>query len=74
MTAETALNEQVSAWLADFEAALAAGDTARAVEFFAAVSYWRDLVAFTWNIKTMEGTAAIAAMLGSVLEDVAPRN
>ena len=25
--------------------------------------YWRDLVAFTWNIKTLEGKDAIRAML-----------
>lgn len=26
-------------------------------------SYWRDLVAFTWNVKTMEGRDEITAML-----------
>jgi putative flavoprotein involved in K+ transport len=31
-------------------------------------------VAFTWNIKTMEGPAAIAAFLTATLADVEPRN
>jgi len=35
--------------------ALSAGDVERAVELFQTDCYWRDLVTFTWNIKTMEG-------------------
>ena len=38
-----------------FDAALAAGDIGRAVDQFEEDCYWRDLVAFTWNIKTIEG-------------------
>ena len=34
--------------------------------------YWRDLVSFTWNIKTCEGKDAIAAMLGATLAQVQP--
>ena len=30
---------------------------------FAVDSFWRDLVSFTWNIKTIEGRDAIADML-----------
>ena len=30
---------------------------------FAPESYWRDLVAFTWNIKTIEGRDEIRDML-----------
>ena len=47
--------ERVDAWLADFEAALAVRDIDRVVGKFATDSFWRDLVAFTWNIKTVEG-------------------
>ena len=46
---------EVDQWLARFGEALEQGDAARAVELFAPESYWRDLVAFTWNIKTVEG-------------------
>lgn len=38
---------RVDAWLADFEAALAARDLDRAAAMFAPDSYWRDLVSFT---------------------------
>ena len=40
---------------------------------FAEESYWRDLVSFTWNIKTLEGRAEIADMLRAQLEHVQPR-
>ena len=56
-------------WLAAFAAALKQGD---ATELFAEQCYWRDLVAFTWNIVTLEGRPAIAAMLKARLGDVRP--
>ena len=46
---------EVHHWLGRFEDALAAGDGAAAAELFLDDSFWRDLVAFTWNIKTVEG-------------------
>ena len=55
--------QRVDAWLADFEAALAVRDIERVVAKFATDSFWRDLVAFTWNIKTVEGRDEIADML-----------
>jgi putative flavoprotein involved in K+ transport len=63
---------QVTSWLSDFAAALSAGDPAAAAALFAEDCYWRDLVAFTWNIKTLEGRAAIAGMLGQTLPRVQP--
>ncbi len=63
---------QVAAWLSDFEAALAARDIDRVVAKFATDSFWRDLVAFTWNIKTVEGRDGIAGMLTAQLDDTAP--
>ncbi|MEU6268632.1 flavin-containing monooxygenase [Saccharopolyspora shandongensis] len=64
--------ERVDAWLNRFESALAAGDARQAAAMFAADSYWRDLVSFTWNIKTVEGREGIAHMLESCLADTAP--
>jgi putative flavoprotein involved in K+ transport len=52
-----------SAWLADFQTVLERRDIDAAVALFAPESYWRDLVAFTWNISTQEGPAAIRTML-----------
>jgi putative flavoprotein involved in K+ transport len=64
--------DRVTAWLADFEAALAVRDIDRAVAKFATDSFWRDLVAFTWNIKTVEGRDEIAGMLDERLAGAGP--
>ena len=64
--------DRVTTWLADFEAALAVRDIDRAVAKFATDSFWRDLVAFTWNIKTVEGRDQIADMLGARLAGTDP--
>ena len=61
-----------STWLADFSTALASGDVGAAVALFEPDSYWRDLVAFTWNIRTQEGPEAIRAMLKARLDDTRP--
>lgn len=64
--------QRVEAWLADFEAALAVRDIDRVVEKFAVDSFWRDLVSFTWNIKTVEGRDGIADMLTARLAETDP--
>jgi putative flavoprotein involved in K+ transport len=61
-----------SAWLADFTSALERQDIEAAVALFEPDSYWRDLVAFTWNIRTQEGPEAIRAMLKARLSDTRP--
>lgn len=66
--------QRIDAWLADFEAALADRDIDRATAKFAVDCFWRDLVAFTWNIKTVEGRDAIAGMLDARLSDTNPTN
>ncbi|MDL9938794.1 NAD(P)/FAD-dependent oxidoreductase [Gordonia sp. ABSL1-1] len=64
--------QRVEGWLADFNAALAARDVDAVVAMFAIDSYWRDLVAFTWNLTTVEGREQIADMLGERLDDTDP--
>ena len=61
-----------SAWLADFTSVLERNDVEAAVALFAPDCYWRDLVAFTWNICTQEGPEAIRAMLNARLADTRP--
>ncbi|MBD3925012.1 NAD(P)/FAD-dependent oxidoreductase [Nocardioides cavernae] len=56
---------RVDAWLARFEAALAAGDATAGADLFATECYWRDLVAFTWNLKTVEGRDGVADLIGA---------
>jgi putative flavoprotein involved in K+ transport len=63
---------RVKTVLSQLDEALAAGDIERVLGLFADQCYWRDLVAFTWNIKTMESKAAIGAMLGAQLAGVGP--
>jgi putative flavoprotein involved in K+ transport len=64
----------VDQWLAGFDEALTAGDPAAAAQLFLEDSYWRDLVAFTWNLKTVEGPDGVEAMLGETLAGAKPRN
>jgi putative flavoprotein involved in K+ transport len=64
--------DQVSEVLDRFGAALAAGNVAAATSLFVDDCYWRDLVTFTWNIKTMEGKPAIADMLAATLAGTKP--
>ncbi len=65
--------ERMDAWLAKFNDALASGDSRAVASLFVADSYWRDLVAFTWNLKTVEGHDQIVAMLDERLADTAAR-
>ncbi|MBB2769301.1 MULTISPECIES: NAD(P)/FAD-dependent oxidoreductase [Mycolicibacterium] len=71
-TTDLTPQQRVDAWLADFEAALAVRDIERVVAKFATDSFWRDLVAFTWNIKTLEGRDGIADMLTARLTETDP--
>ena len=64
--------QRVDDWLAAFESALRARDVQAAAGLFAPDSYWRDLVAFTWNITTAEGRDQIAAMLTATLDGIDP--
>ena len=63
----------VDQWLASFDDALTAGDPAAAAELFLEDSYWRDLVAFTWNLKTVEGRDGVEDMLTETLAGAKPR-
>ncbi|MCE3552158.1 NAD(P)/FAD-dependent oxidoreductase [Pseudonocardia sp. RS11V-5] len=72
--AATGPRERVDTWLADFEAALAARDAEQAAGLFATTSFWRDLVAFTWNIKTVENRDGIADLLRATMESTDARD
>jgi len=69
---QSAPTQRVVDWLAKLEAALTGGDVAAAVALFATESYWRDLIAFSWNIATSEGRDGIGAMLQANLARVKP--
>ncbi|MGL4444603.1 MAG: NAD(P)/FAD-dependent oxidoreductase [Alsobacter sp.] len=63
---------RMEAFLGRFGEALQRGDAAAAAAMFGHDGYWRDLVAFTWNIKTMEGPGQVRDMLDACLARVRP--
>ncbi|MCZ8544024.1 NAD(P)/FAD-dependent oxidoreductase [Mesorhizobium qingshengii] len=69
---DMAPSKQAAAWLGSFAKALEAGDVAAAGNMFVDDCYWRDLLTFTWNVKTMEGREAIADMLRATLPTAKP--
>jgi putative flavoprotein involved in K+ transport len=62
----------ITDWLRKFEAALTAGNSAAASALFVEDGFWRDLIAFTWNIATQEGSGEIAKMLDATLPGIQP--
>ena len=71
-TAAPTARERADAWFAGFEETLRARDVRRAAGMFAATSYWRDLIAFSWNITTVEHPDGVADLLGATLDRVEP--
>src|ERR1700735_4505417 len=69
----SASTQQVSDWFSSFGKALESADYDAAVQMFEDDSYGRDLVAFTWNIKTLEGKDKIRAMLEATIPGAKPR-
>ncbi|TPL94106.1 NAD(P)/FAD-dependent oxidoreductase [Mesorhizobium sp. B2-3-12] len=69
---EMAPSKQAAAWLQSLAQALEAGDVSAASNLFVDDCYWRDLLTFTWNVTTMEGREAIAAMLKATLAATKP--
>jgi putative flavoprotein involved in K+ transport len=63
-----------SDWLQQFSEALGRSDIAAAAALFEPGGFWRDLVAFTWNLKTCEGRAEIGAMLAATLAGAKPQS
>lgn len=71
---DTTTNLQVTRVLGKLDEALQAEDAEAAAEVFQDDCYWRDLVSFTWNIKTMEGKAQVREMLEKQLAHIKPSN
>ncbi len=69
---DKAPNGKLTELLDTFGAALAAGDIDKAVACFQDDCYWRDLVTFTWNIKTLEGKDQVRHMLEHQLATTKP--
>lgn len=68
MTNVINLKDTATEWLCALEQAGATADAAAAAtavsELFEPDGYWRDLLAFTWNLTTAKGVDEIAEMIG----------
>src|SRR5437899_3967633 len=71
---DKAPNGKVSDLLTALGKAMSAGEVEHAVDLFQTDCYWRDLVTFTWNIKTLEGKDQIRDMLKARLAGTKPSN
>ncbi|MEO0831529.1 MAG: nuclear transport factor 2 family protein, partial [Pseudomonadota bacterium] len=69
---DTAVADQTQSFLDGFGAALETGDVDAALGMFQDDCYWRDLVSFTWNLKTLEGKDQVAEMLRHQLATAKP--
>ena len=63
---------RTDAWLREFEDALRARDVRRAAGMFAPTSFWRDLIAFSWNITTVENPEGVRELLDHTVEATDP--
>ncbi|NVK32195.1 MAG: NAD(P)/FAD-dependent oxidoreductase [Gammaproteobacteria bacterium] len=71
---ELTATEKATQFLQRFESALGSKDIDAATALFADECYWRDLVSFTWNIKTVEGRDQVKDMLEHQLASIEPCN
>jgi putative flavoprotein involved in K+ transport len=71
---DTTPSQRAQHWLDQFAAALASGQPDATLPLFDSDCYWRDLVAFTWNIRTQEGHEAVRDMLAARITDTAASN
>lgn len=69
---DTSHGDQMADTLNRFGDALENGRVEDAVSMFQTNCFWRDLVSFTWNIRTMEGQDAISDMLHAQLSATKP--
>ncbi|KAI0638064.1 FAD/NAD-P-binding domain-containing protein [Trametes polyzona] len=56
-----------SEWLASFSAAVGSSDSKQAAETFLPDGWLRDILVFTWDIRSLEGRERIAAYLAGTL-------
>ena len=68
---------QVKAWVTKLEQSLCKAATVgegAGAHLFATRALWRDMLAFTWNITTIEGRSAIHDMIDATAATTAPRH
>lgn len=70
----TAPQDLAAHWLRAFDDALARRDSAAVAALFQPGGHWRDVLAFTWHIRTVTGASAIAEALAGTLAVTQPRH
>ncbi len=71
-SAAVAPGEISRAWLARFGAALERRDSSAVEGLFLPDGWWRDLLAFSWDLRTFSGSQAIAEAFRSTLDTISP--
>ncbi|MDF1737186.1 MAG: NAD(P)/FAD-dependent oxidoreductase [Minwuia sp.] len=71
-TSEKPDTAAAEAWLEALDDALSRRDAGAASSLFLPDGHWRDILAFTWHIRTFSGATAIRAELGRRLDTVKP--
>ena len=61
-------------WIAAFAEGLAAADGRGVAALFESGGYWRDIVCFGWDIRTLTGRGAISAMVAEAAPRVRPHD
>jgi cation diffusion facilitator CzcD-associated flavoprotein CzcO len=72
LTNAEAVAKAAAAWLDDLASVIAAGQLERAGELFTRDASWRDVVALTWDIRSVSGHDGIAGMLGRCVGRLRP--
>ncbi len=67
-------SEKATQFLQNLENAFSAKDSNAAAALFGEECFWRDLVSFTWNIKTVEGRDQVIDMLDKQLGAIEPHH
>ncbi len=65
-------DEPAARWVEEFQRRITERDIDQIVQLFQPVSYWRDLVSFTWNLITVEGPDGVRDLLTDRLAAVNP--
>jgi putative flavoprotein involved in K+ transport len=66
--------DEIARWLELFDVALIRNDVQAATQLFTTDCHWRDLIGFTWNLKTVEGRDAVQDLLAATLASTQPAN
>jgi len=72
MLTNSSVTAAAEAWLDAFGAAIASGEVARIAALFAEDCHWRDILAFTWDLRTVSGATTVADRLVPTLASMAP--